>query len=369
MRKKFLNIVVLAVVSVLCTVGFIACENKSNDADGRNPQIVKIYNAYVAYAEENDITPLSYEAWLLSIKGDKGDNGEDGFTPTVEISDDGYWVINGIKTDRKSQGETGKAAIVEISADGYWVINGEKTDDKATDADGKTYYDFYVEFPVWRETADADDYDGDREITFVDFTYFKEYRRWKLSGNAYDYDEDRRITMEDYKFYNDPQNLNLITWLNSDLAYDYNNDRFVDKLDFILYNNYKHLIGRFKVVNFNYQKNNDKGILLNDNYNLNDLEQDIGEFDFEVSTGLKLTCTYGETVKQKLGDDEVAVQDAINSCEFEKLSEYVTTASFTMQGLPFTVYLTKTENGFSSSVRVTVDGITANITFGIVYVK
>lgn len=367
--KKLLIGLIFILVCVLSAIGFAAC---NNTADTRNPQIVKIYNAYVVYAEENDITPLSYEAWLLSIKGDKGDKGEDGFTPTVEISDDGYWVVNGIRTDRKSQGETGKAAIVEISADGYWVINGEKTDDKATDADGKTYYDFYVEFPVWRETDDADDYDGDREITFADYIYFKEYERWKLSGNAYDYDKDKRITMEDYKFYNDPQNLNLIYWLNSDLAYDYNNDRFVDKLDFIFYNNYKHLVGKFKVVNFKLQQNDIQGqnrsIFLNKNYSLNNLAQDIGDFDLEVSKNLTLICIYGDMVKQKLGDDEVAVQNAINSCAFDKLSDTVTTVSFTLQGLDFTVYLTKTESGFSSSVNIAIDGITANCTFDITYV-
>lgn len=107
MRNKLLVIIFLMIVSAFCAIGFTACEKQSGDADGRNPQIVKIYNAYVAYAEENDITPLSYEAWLLSIKGDKG---EDGFTPTVEISADGYWVINGIKTDRKSQ-EIGRAHV------------------------------------------------------------------------------------------------------------------------------------------------------------------------------------------------------------------------------------------------------------------
>ena len=31
-------------------------------------------------------------------KGEKGENGLDGITPTISISDDGYWVINGVKT-------------------------------------------------------------------------------------------------------------------------------------------------------------------------------------------------------------------------------------------------------------------------------
>ncbi len=37
----------------------------------------------------------------------KGDPGQDGVTPTVSISEDGYWVINGEKTDVKAQGDKG----------------------------------------------------------------------------------------------------------------------------------------------------------------------------------------------------------------------------------------------------------------------
>ena len=34
-------------------------------------------------------------------QGPQGDKGEDGISPTIEISDDGYWVINGVKTDER----------------------------------------------------------------------------------------------------------------------------------------------------------------------------------------------------------------------------------------------------------------------------
>lgn len=374
MRNKLLVIIFLMIVSAFCAVGFTACEKQGDDADGRDPQIVKIYNAYVAYAEENDITPLSYEAWLLSVKGEKGDKGEDGFTPTVEISTDGYWVINGVKTGSKSKGEDGKITVVEISSDGYWIINGVKTGDVATDTDGKTYYDLYVEFPVWLETTAADDFDGDRDVTFADFMYYKEYKNWKLSGNAFDYDGDRVITLDDFAFYKDPQNENLFTWLDSDIAYDYNGDGFVDKADFIIYhNNYKSIVGKFKVVNFNCQQNDNQGrdrqILLNDNYYLSDLAQDIGNFDFEVSKDLKLSCVYGDTVKQKLGEDENAVLSAINACEFDILTAALMTATFTIKELTFTVYLTKADGGFSSSINYVVGNISASITFNITYVE
>ena len=77
--------------------------------------------------------------------GAPGKDGTDGITPTIEISADGYWVINGVKTEYKAlgsdgkdgqdgapgqdgtdgkDGEDGTTPTIEISADGYWVING-----------------------------------------------------------------------------------------------------------------------------------------------------------------------------------------------------------------------------------------------------
>ncbi len=82
---------------------------------------------------------------FTACAGAQGPKGEDGKTPTIEISEDGYWVINGEKTEYQAigqdgkdgkdgadgkdgtNGQDGKMPTIEISADGYWVINGEKT--------------------------------------------------------------------------------------------------------------------------------------------------------------------------------------------------------------------------------------------------
>ena len=84
--------------------------------------------------------------------GVDGEDGKDGVTPSIEISADGYWVINGVKTEYKAIGSDGKDGVdgedgedgkdgvtptIEISADGYWVINGVKTEHKAIGSDGK----------------------------------------------------------------------------------------------------------------------------------------------------------------------------------------------------------------------------------------
>ena len=65
---------------------------------------------------------------------------------TVEINEEGYWVINGTATEIKAAGADGKdgaagadgkdgkdgaTPTIEINSDGYWVINGTVTEYKA----------------------------------------------------------------------------------------------------------------------------------------------------------------------------------------------------------------------------------------------
>lgn len=156
MKKKILT-VILSVICVVCfSLFFMGCNNDNGDENSNNnEQIVAIYNTYVAYAEENGKTPLSYEDWLTSIKGEKGDkgdsgtNGQDGKTPTIEIID-GYWYINGENTGVKAEGkdgvngtngtngkdgQDGTTPTIEI-IDGYWYINGKNTGVKAEGKDG-----------------------------------------------------------------------------------------------------------------------------------------------------------------------------------------------------------------------------------------
>ena len=61
--------------------------------------------------------------------GKDGDNGNDGATP--EIGDNGNWWINGKDTGKQAVAKDGDTPSVTISTDGYWVINGEKTNQLA----------------------------------------------------------------------------------------------------------------------------------------------------------------------------------------------------------------------------------------------
>ena len=87
--------------------------------------------------------------------GSDGKDGTNGTSPTIEISDDGFWIINGEKTNKKAIGADGKdgtngkdgidgingtngtSPTIDISDDGFWIINGEKTNKKAIGTDGK----------------------------------------------------------------------------------------------------------------------------------------------------------------------------------------------------------------------------------------
>ena len=75
--KKILTILLTCFLLSVSLFVLTACGGgKENNNDGN--EILNIYNTYVAYAESNGNTPLSYEEWLKSIKGDKGDKGEKG---------------------------------------------------------------------------------------------------------------------------------------------------------------------------------------------------------------------------------------------------------------------------------------------------
>lgn len=56
------------------------------------------------------------------------------------IGENGNWRIGQEDTGVKAEGQDGTTPTIEISEDNYWVINGEKTTVKATGEDGKTPY-------------------------------------------------------------------------------------------------------------------------------------------------------------------------------------------------------------------------------------
>ena len=78
--------------------------------------------------DENNNVIVIYDNGSQENVGNLTDEDIVNHVTSVIISQDGYYVINGIKTSIKVQFDS-----VEISDDGYYVVNGIKTDIKATE--------------------------------------------------------------------------------------------------------------------------------------------------------------------------------------------------------------------------------------------
>ena len=73
-------------------------------------------------AVENGYSGTEQE-WLTSLKGL---DGKDGITPTIEIDENKYWVINGVKTDVRATMQDSpilNTLRIDISTDGYSVMD------------------------------------------------------------------------------------------------------------------------------------------------------------------------------------------------------------------------------------------------------
>ena len=62
--------------------------------------------------------------------------GQSGNTPTITISDDGYWVINGEPTTTKAEGTEGRTPVITIGDNGNWWIDGVDSGKTAQGKDG-----------------------------------------------------------------------------------------------------------------------------------------------------------------------------------------------------------------------------------------
>ena len=122
-RKRLLTLALLCMAVAVSVLGLTACGNK---VDNRDPQIVAVYNAYVANANEKGSTPLSYEEWLKSIKGEKGDKGDPGQNGE-----------KGDKGDKGQDGKDGKTPVITIGSNGNWYVDGVDTGVLAKGQDGK----------------------------------------------------------------------------------------------------------------------------------------------------------------------------------------------------------------------------------------
>ena len=69
---------------------------------------------------------------IWHVNGQSTGQSACGSTPTIEISPDGYWVINGVKTNVLAIGQEGPqgpsiGAAISIDEEGFWCIDGVST--------------------------------------------------------------------------------------------------------------------------------------------------------------------------------------------------------------------------------------------------
>ena len=136
--KKFRKLSLIILSFLCCSLfafGLFACGN-DDSSKTQDKDILAVYNLYVAYAEENNINPLSYEDWLLSIKGDKGDTGVDGTNGIDGKSAYQIWLDNG---------NTGSEIDFLNWLKGKDGINGTDGVDGTNGVDGKSAYQIWLD--------------------------------------------------------------------------------------------------------------------------------------------------------------------------------------------------------------------------------
>lgn len=139
MKKRLFNGILLGAAALFCVGGFAACKGSDgNNGGAEKTQIEKVYESYVAYAEENGDTPLSYEEWLASIKGEKGDKGDTGANgKDGKNGVDGKDGVNGTNGKDGKDGHDGADGKTPyIGANGNWWFGETDTGVKAVGKDG-----------------------------------------------------------------------------------------------------------------------------------------------------------------------------------------------------------------------------------------
>ena len=132
MKKIFILIGLFLACS--CGLLFAGCENSTikfiKGDNGKSAYEIAVENGFVGTEAE----------WLESLKGENGKNGvdgkngndgQDGASPTISISQDGYWVINGKVTNVSASGKTGRSGDDGKSAYEIAVENGFEGDEEA----------------------------------------------------------------------------------------------------------------------------------------------------------------------------------------------------------------------------------------------
>ena len=125
-KAKFLLATAAVATAITCAVGCAACGGGSS-AD-KDKDIAAVYQQYVAYADANGETALTYEQWLESIKGPQGATGKSAYEIAVANGFEGTeaeWLASlkgedGKKGDKGSRGDSGENGADGVGIEGIY---------------------------------------------------------------------------------------------------------------------------------------------------------------------------------------------------------------------------------------------------------
>ena len=154
MKKQSIISIVACVIAVLAIIiAFVPKKPDKNEIDPASIVAISDDGYWVINGVKTEHSAVGKDG----IDGINGINGIDGINPTIAISEDGFWVINGVKTEyvaigkdgadgkdgedgvdgtNGTNGQDGITPTIAISDDGYWIINGTKTEYVAIGKDG-----------------------------------------------------------------------------------------------------------------------------------------------------------------------------------------------------------------------------------------
>ena len=123
MKKRYWILIVASLL--VCIFAFSGCglfDKPTPDKDNgstNDKQFQAVYALYLDYAESKGETPLSYENWLKTIKGE---DGKDGSTPVIGYN--GNWWIDNVDTGVPATGKDGvNGTNGKDGADGVGIKN------------------------------------------------------------------------------------------------------------------------------------------------------------------------------------------------------------------------------------------------------
>ena len=121
--KKFLNYS-LAVAIVFGAATVVAGCGRGDRASLQEDENYKIYKKALAAG----LTDLSYEDWLIAIKGEKGEAGR---VPVITVGQNGNWYVDGIDSGVKSEGQQGSSGTSAV----WTVTNGIPSNSEGNEGD------------------------------------------------------------------------------------------------------------------------------------------------------------------------------------------------------------------------------------------